>query len=78
MNSSASARNGNRREFLRGSARWAALSVLMATAGWNFRKRLLLPSNCINEGLCHGCSVFAECSLPNAQQTRRASPGKVI
>jgi len=68
-----SVNNASRREFLRGTARWAALSVAALGVGWNLQKRLRLPANCINRGGCGGCTAYLECTLPNALEAKRRS-----
>lgn len=60
--------HASRREFLRGSARYGALSLCAAVTLWNLRQgaRFLSTETCRNDGLCAGCAVFDECGLPNA------------
>jgi len=71
----------NRREFLRGSARYALLAGLGAVSAVLVRRRgATLPGQtCTNQGICRGCGAVTDCGLPQAlsfkvaTQNRRAS-----
>ncbi len=67
-------RGASRREFLRGSARYGLLSLFVIT-GLAVRKDLGLSprQDCINGGVCSGCSAFVDCSLPPALSARHTS-----
>jgi len=70
---------GNRREFLRGGARYALLAGLAAVSGTLVAKRRGegLPSQaCINQGICRGCGAVAECGLPQALSFKQATQGR--
>jgi hypothetical protein len=68
MNRPASCVDSSRREFLIGTARYGMLSFVGLIAGFNAAKarRLWPKQTCINQGLCAGCAVFADCGLPQA------------
>jgi hypothetical protein len=61
MKMPASRLGGNRREFLRDTARYGLLSLLVAIVAGNARK---WNQPCVNQGLCRQCPIFAECGLP--------------
>ena len=73
--------SANRREFLRGGARYALLAGLVAVSAVLVkRRRLSLPGQtCISQGICRGCGAVGDCGLPQAlsfkeaTQTRRDS-----
>ena len=52
--------------------RYAALGVVAAAGGWTVakRRRLVAEGICINDGVCQGCNVLAECGLPAARSAR--------
>jgi len=58
----------DRREFLRGGARYALLAGLAAVSAVLVKRRGAgLPGQtCINQGICRGCGAFADCGLPQA------------
>jgi hypothetical protein len=60
----------SRREFFRSAGRHGLLAVLTATAAVLGRRAL--AQRCINQGICSGCRVFAECGLPQALSARQA------
>ena len=67
----------SRRELFAGALRYAALG-LMATGGaalFAKRQRLLREGKCVNEGICAGCKVLEQCSLPQAFSARRTLAG---
>ena len=62
----------NKREFLRGVARAAALGGLGA-AGAVLARRATKPGGaCGNRGVCPACGEVARCELPQALLARRA------
>jgi len=66
----------SRREFLRGGARYALLAGLGAVSATLFKRSggKLSGQTCINQGICHGCTAFTGCGLPqalSAKQTKR-------
>ena len=69
----------NRREFLRGSARYALLTTLAAVSATLFKHSggKLSGQTCINEGLCSGCTAYADCGLPQALSRKQATDGGV-
>ena len=57
---------------LAGALRYAALG-LMATGGAALlgkRQRLVRNGRCINSGICAGCKILQDCSLPQAATAR--------
>jgi hypothetical protein len=66
----------DRREFLRGSARWALLS-LVAVGAVAVRKdfRSSPDQECINRGICKGCSALADCDLAPARDAKDTIAG---
>jgi hypothetical protein len=62
----------NRREFLRGSARYTALAVLALVTGRLLGRRG--PSRCVNPPGCATCPVFLDCSLPQALSNKQLKP----
>jgi len=71
----------NRREFLRGGARYALLWALAAISGALVKRRVgsLPGQTCLNQGICRGCGAVGDCGLPQAlsfkqvTQTRRTT-----
>jgi hypothetical protein len=63
----------NRREFIQGSARYLTLGGLMLMTGALLAKRRAVSTEgqCINLGICRGCSIFKNCGLPPALSTRQ-------
>jgi len=55
--------NEKRREFLRSIARFAVLGGAVAGVAGLTRKH---GETCVNQGICSGCPVFADCGLPAA------------
>lgn len=58
----------SRREHLAAWLRYGILGAIGATGGLAVAKRCRLVSNgiCVNDGLCRGCPVLADCGLPEA------------
>jgi hypothetical protein len=59
----------NRREFLKKIGRYAILTGLFAGAGILLGRKRVTPKplqTCINRGICRGCSVLEDCTLPAA------------
>ena len=59
----------NRREFLRGSARYTALAVLALLTSRLLGRRGL--SRCLNPPGCATCPAYTDCSLPQAISNRQ-------
>jgi len=70
---------GNRREFLRGGARYTLLAGLAAVSALLVRKRgAALPGQtCVNHSICRGCGVVGECGLPPALSFKQATERNV-
>jgi hypothetical protein len=68
---------GDRREFLRGSARYALLTTLAALSAALFKHSggKLSGQTCSNQGICCGCSAYAGCGLPAALTRKQATSG---
>jgi hypothetical protein len=62
--------NVNRREFLRGLARYGLLALMAVLTGAVLRKNR--DPKCLKQGPCGGCPVFAECTLPPALSNKRS------
>ena len=62
----------SRRELFIGAFRCAALAVVTAAGGLALakRRRLRREGACVNDGMCQGCGVFADCGLPRALYTK--------
>jgi hypothetical protein len=67
----------SRREFFRAAARYGVLGGLAVLAGLTRAGRRLSGQECVNRGLCNGCSVYASCGLPQALSAKMAKPGGV-
>ena len=65
----------NRREFLRGGARYALLAGLAAVSTVLVKRRgaSLPDQTCINEGICRGCGAVSDCGLPQALSFKQAT-----
>jgi len=65
----------NRREFLRGGARYTLLAGVAAVSALLARKRgAVLPGQtCINNSICRGCNVVGDCGLPQALSFKQAA-----
>jgi hypothetical protein len=63
-----------RRDILAGAARYVALGAMavLGAAAIVKRRRLAGAGVCIKNGACTGCSVLAECSLPEASRLKEA------
>ena len=68
----------SRREFFRNAVRYAVLSVLTVGGAILGRRSLtrLPDQTCINEGICHGCTAFAGCGLPQALAAKSAAASR--
>jgi hypothetical protein len=68
----------SRREFLRGSVRYALLAgvgaVTASVAGRPDGR--LTGQACVNEGICRGCAAFSDCGLPQALSFRQVTKGQ--
>jgi len=69
----------NRREFLRGGARYALLSALGVVSAILFKRSggKLSGQACINQGICCNCTAFAGCGLPQALSARQTKRGGI-
>jgi hypothetical protein len=67
--------SANRREFLRGGARYALLAGLAAVSAVLIKRHgASLPSQtCINQGICRGCGAVGDCGLPQALSFKQAT-----
>lgn len=67
----------SRREFFRGIGRSLALGGMGALAAVLAGRRRRPPADeqCINLGVCRGCSAFDGCGLPQALSARQARAG---
>jgi hypothetical protein len=67
----------SRRELCSGALRYATLGLLTAggAALLAKRQRLLREGICINDGICNGCEVLAQCGLPRALSVKEALTG---
>lgn len=65
----------DRREFLRGLARQAALGGLLAGTGYLVLRPVdeAEARDCLKAIQCGTCAVFGDCTLPRAVGVRRAS-----
>jgi hypothetical protein len=63
----------NRRYFMETVIRTAVLAalVLLGTALWRRRKRLVDQGDCMNRGLCRSCRQLEGCHLPLALQYKQ-------
>jgi hypothetical protein len=66
---------GNRREFLRGGARYTLLAGLAVVSALLARKRgaALSGQTCVNNSICRGCNVVGNCGLPQALSFKQAT-----
>jgi hypothetical protein len=67
----------SRRELFAGALRYAGLG-LMATASaalFAKRRRLVRNGRCISSGICAGCKVLQDCSLPQAASAKETLAG---
>jgi hypothetical protein len=70
----------NRRQMLIGALRYGTLGLLGTVGGSVIakRRRLVREGKCINGGICRGCEIFKDCSLPqalSAKETLRKTQG---
>jgi hypothetical protein len=58
----------NRRQMLTAALRYGTLGLLGVVGGSVVakRRRLVREGKCINGGICRGCTIFEDCSLPTA------------
>ncbi len=65
-------RKFTRRGLLAGALRYSVLAVLGAggAAGALKRRVLLREGECLNGGVCPGCSLYEDCGLPRARAIR--------
>ncbi len=75
MKTERSKESANRREFLRGGARYALLAGLAAVSAVLVKRRgATLPGQtCINQGICRGCGAVGDCGLPQALSFKQAT-----
>ena len=69
----------NRREFLRGGARYALLTTLAAVSATLFKRSggKLSGQTCINQGICTNCTAYAGCGLPSALSRKQAQRERI-
>lgn len=69
--------DASRREFLRGSARYALLTALGAVSAMLFKRSggKLSGQSCIKDGICYDCTAYADCGLPAALSAKQAKRG---
>jgi hypothetical protein len=67
----------NRRDFLRGAARYGLLAALVGVSARAARRdlRARADQRCVNRGICSGCGAFATCGLPAALSAKQSQPG---
>jgi hypothetical protein len=67
----------SRREFVAGVLRYTALGLMGVASAALFAKRQRLVRNgqCTNSGICAGCKVLEECSLPQAVSAKKTPAG---
>ena len=70
----------NRREFLRGGARYALLAGLAAVSAVLVKRSgaSLSGQTCINQGICRGCGAVGDCGLPQALSFKQATQTRRI
>ena len=75
MKTERSKESANRREFLRGGARYALPAGLAAVSAVLVKRRgATLPGQtCINQGICRGCGAVGDCGLPQALSFKQAT-----
>jgi hypothetical protein len=67
----------NRREFLRGGARYTLLATLAAVSAMLFKRSggKLSGQTCVNQGICSKCNAFTGWGLPQALSAKQAKRG---
>lgn len=77
MNTADEKSRANRREFLRGGARYALLTTLAAVSATLFKRSggKVTGQTCINQGICSGCTAYAGCGLPQALSRKQVQGG---
>lgn len=68
---------GDRREFLRATARYTLLAGLTAAGYFSARTGKLKGQRCINQGICGNCFQFANCGLPAALSRKQKEGSNV-
>lgn len=63
----------DRREFLRGAVRYAALGGIAALIAAGARRGSFARPGCTRARFCQSCAQFAGCDKDQAQATRRAA-----
>jgi hypothetical protein len=65
----------NRREFLRGGARYTLLAGVAAVSALLIQKRgAALPGQtCVGNSICRSCNVVGDCGLPQALSFKQAN-----
>lgn len=66
----------DRREFLRGAVRYAALGGIAALVAAGARRGSLAAPNCPRARFCDACARFAGCDKDQARATRDAANAK--
>ncbi|MFC1677156.1 hypothetical protein ACFL3G_08860 [Planctomycetota bacterium] len=58
----------DRRNILADLLRYSALAVVGFVTGAALikRRRLLREGKCVSKGICSGCDIYKDCSLPQA------------
>jgi hypothetical protein len=64
--------SSDRREFMRACGR-AGVGAALASAGAVLGMRSVAAGECINYGVCGGCSRFDGCGLPTARRNRESA-----
>jgi hypothetical protein len=65
-------RRPDRREFLRDAGRYALTALLGGGIGALVGRDVGDGENCINQGICRGCSRLRTCHLPQAMSLKEA------
>ena len=71
--------NISRRNFIKRIGRYTMLTAFFIGGGILFRRKKIIPKpieTCINQGICRGCSVLEDCTLPLALSMKRATVKK--
>jgi hypothetical protein len=77
MNNANQNRGASRREFMRNGFRYALLTGLAAVSATLYQRSggRLSGQTCINQGICRGCTAFADCGLPQALSAKQSKRG---
>ncbi len=62
---------GSRREFFRAAARYTVLGLLAVASLVVGRRSFREGQRCVNRGLCSGCGLWENCSLPQALSAKQ-------